>query len=69
MSEEMRKYTYIQSIGNGKHLIQDDYLMAFYPNEVSIKIAKEVKEDEIGVKIKDLKLAILSTYTDFLRKK
>ena len=64
----MRKYTYIQSIGNGNHLLQDDYLMAFYPNKVSMKVAKEV-DDEIGIKIKDLKLSIISSYPEYLRKK
>ena len=64
----MRKYTYIQSIGNGNHLLQDDYLMAFYPNKVSMKVSKEV-DDEIGIKIKDLKLSIISSYPEYLRKK
>ena len=64
----MIKYTYIQKLGNGNHLLQDDYLMAFYPNKVSMKVAKEV-DDEIGIKIKDLKLSIISSYPEYLRKK
>ena len=63
----MRKYTYKQSIGNGKHLIQDDYLMAFYPQQVSIKIAEET--EGIGIKLNDLKLSVISTYPEYLRKK
>ena len=67
MSEEMRKYTYIQSIGNGKHLVQDDYLMAYYPTSVSTKIAQET--DGIGFKLNDLKLSVISSYPEYLRKK
>jgi hypothetical protein len=68
MKEEMRKYTYIQKLGNRNHLLQDDYLMAFYPNKVSMKVAKEVDE-EIGIKINELKLSIISSYPEYLRKK
>ena len=67
MNENMRKYTYIQKLGNGKHLIQDDYLTAYYPNSVSIKVANET--DGIGIKINDLKLSVISTYPEYLRKK
>ena len=63
----MRKYTYIQSIGNGKHLIQDDYLMTYYPSKVSTKIAEET--DGVGIKLNDLKLSVISTYPEYLRKK
>lgn len=68
MNENMRKYTYIQKLSNGKHLIQDDdYLTAYYPNSVSIKVANET--DGIGIKINDLKLSVISTYPEYLRKK
>lgn len=63
----MRKYTYIQKLGNQHHLVQDDYIMAYYPKQVSTKVA--VETDEIGVKINGLKLQILGTYPEFLRKK
>lgn len=63
----MRKYTYIQKLGNGHHLIQDDYIMAYYPKQVSTKIAKET--DGIGIKLNDLKLSVISTYPEYLRKK
>lgn len=66
MKEEMRKYTYIQEIGNGKHLVQDDYLTAYYPSKVSIRVAEEA---EIGIKINELTLQIISSYPQFLRKK
>ena len=66
MNEEMRKYTYIQRLGNKKHLIQDDYLMAYYPQKVSLRIAEET---EIGVKLNDLVLKVISSYPEYLRKK
>lgn len=69
MKEEMKRYTYIQKLGNHKHLIQDDYIAANYSNKVSTKIAKEVTDEEIGIKLNDLKLSIISTYPDYLKKK
>ena len=66
MNENMRKYTYIQKLGNGKHLIHDEYLMAYYPEKVSIKVAEET--EGIGFKLNELKLSVISTYPEYLRK-
>tara|TARA_R110002126_G_scaffold138931_1_gene283485 strand:- start:753 stop:956 length:204 start_codon:yes stop_codon:yes gene_type:complete len=67
MNEDLRKYTYIQNLGNGKHLIQDDYLIAYYPNSVFTKIAEET--EGIGFKLNDIKMSVISTYPEYLRKK
>lgn len=64
--DNMNHFTYIQPLGNGKHLLQDDYILAQMPTQVCLKIAEE---SENGFKLKELVLKIIDTYPRFLRKK